>query len=65
MRRIMCKSKIHRAKITQAELHYEGSLTVDQDLLDAADILAKHTLSPENGGAKRFASTARQPGWVP
>ncbi|MGA2667997.1 MAG: aspartate 1-decarboxylase [Ignavibacteria bacterium] len=39
MRRIMCKSKIHRAKVTQAELHYEGSLTVDQDLLDAADIL--------------------------
>jgi aspartate 1-decarboxylase len=35
----MCKSKIHRAKVTQAELHYEGSLTVDQDLLDAADIL--------------------------
>jgi aspartate 1-decarboxylase len=39
MRRIMCKSKIHRARITQAELYYEGSLTVDSDLLDAADIL--------------------------
>ena len=39
MRRIMCKSKIHRARVTQAELHYEGSLTIDQDLLDAADIL--------------------------
>jgi aspartate 1-decarboxylase len=39
MRRIMCKSKIHRARITRAELNYEGSLTVDQDLLDAADIL--------------------------
>jgi aspartate 1-decarboxylase len=35
----MCKSKIHRARITQAELYYEGSLTVDSDLLDAADIL--------------------------
>lgn len=35
----MCKSKIHRAKVTQAELYYEGSLTVDSDLLDAADIL--------------------------
>lgn len=40
MRRIMCKSKIHRATVTQAELHYEGSLTVDSDLLDAADIVA-------------------------
>ncbi|MDH5656410.1 MAG: aspartate 1-decarboxylase [Spirochaetia bacterium] len=32
----MCKSKIHRVTVTQAELHYEGSLTVDADLLDAA-----------------------------
>lgn len=36
----MCKSKIHRATVTQSELHYEGSLTVDSDLLDAADIVA-------------------------
>jgi aspartate 1-decarboxylase len=35
----MCKSKIHKARVTQVELHYEGSLTVDSDLLDAADIL--------------------------
>jgi aspartate 1-decarboxylase len=35
----MMKSKIHRATITSADLHYEGSLTVDQDLLDAADLL--------------------------
>jgi len=35
----MCKSKIHRAKITEANLYYEGSLTVDSDLLDAADVL--------------------------
>lgn len=33
------KSKIHRAKITQAELHYVGSITVDQDLLDAANMV--------------------------
>jgi aspartate 1-decarboxylase len=33
------KSKIHRAKVTQAELHYVGSITVDADLLDAAGIL--------------------------
>lgn len=39
MRRIMCKSKIHRAKVTEANLYYEGSLTIDSDLLDAADIL--------------------------
>jgi len=39
MRRIMCKSKIHRARITEANLYYQGSLTVDSDLLDAADIM--------------------------
>ncbi|HLS47145.1 MAG TPA: aspartate 1-decarboxylase [Gemmatimonadales bacterium] len=39
MRRHLMKSKIHRATITSADLHYEGSLTVDQDLLDAADLL--------------------------
>ncbi len=38
MQRHMMKSKIHRATITSADLHYEGSLTVDQDLLDAADL---------------------------
>ena len=38
MNRILLKSKIHRARVTQAELHYEGSVTIDQDLLDAADI---------------------------
>jgi aspartate 1-decarboxylase len=35
----MLKSKIHRATVTQADLHYVGSVTVDQDLLDAADLL--------------------------
>lgn len=39
MRRTMCKSKIHRAVLTGADLHYEGSLTLDRDLMDAADIL--------------------------
>lgn len=38
MQRHLMKSKIHRATITAADLHYEGSLTVDQDLLDAADL---------------------------
>ena len=35
----MLKAKIHRAAVTQADLHYEGSITVDRDLLDAAGIL--------------------------
>jgi aspartate 1-decarboxylase len=38
MRR-MLKSKIHRATVTAADLHYEGSITIDRDLLLAADIL--------------------------
>jgi aspartate 1-decarboxylase len=39
MRRVMLKSKIHRATVTEANLDYEGSLTIDEDLLEAADIL--------------------------
>ena len=39
MRRRMLKSKIHRAVVTDAQLHYVGSITVDPDLLEAADIL--------------------------
>jgi aspartate 1-decarboxylase len=39
MLRTMMTSKIHRATVTQADLHYVGSVTVDQDLLDAADLL--------------------------
>jgi len=39
MLRTMLKSKIHRATVTQADLHYVGSVTVDPDLLDAADLL--------------------------
>ena len=39
MFRVMMKSKLHRATVTAADLHYEGSLTIDADLLDAADIL--------------------------
>ena len=33
------KSKIHRVKITQAELHYVGSITIDEDIMDAANII--------------------------
>ncbi|MBI3410307.1 MAG: aspartate 1-decarboxylase [Planctomycetes bacterium] len=39
MKRYMLKSKIHRAKITQADVNYEGSLTLDQELLHAGDIV--------------------------
>lgn len=37
--RTMMKSKIHRATVTHADLHYVGSVTIDQNLLDAADLL--------------------------
>jgi len=39
MKRTLFKSKIHRATVTQAELYYEGSLTLDRDLMRAADML--------------------------
>ncbi|NYD68028.1 aspartate 1-decarboxylase [Agromyces atrinae] len=39
MLRTMLKGKIHRATVTHADLHYVGSLTVDRDLMDAADLL--------------------------
>ncbi|MFD4526181.1 aspartate 1-decarboxylase [Streptomyces sp. NPDC058470] len=39
MLRTMFKSKIHRATVTQADLHYVGSVTIDAELLDAADLL--------------------------
>ncbi|RMH79326.1 MAG: aspartate 1-decarboxylase [Acidobacteria bacterium] len=39
MQRFMLKSKLHRVKITGAELHYEGSLSIDLALMEAADLL--------------------------
>ena len=39
MQLTLMKAKIHRATITEADLHYEGSISVDEDLLDAAGIL--------------------------
>jgi aspartate 1-decarboxylase len=39
MYRTMLKSKVHRATVTQADLHYVGSVTIDADLMDAADLL--------------------------
>jgi aspartate 1-decarboxylase len=48
----MLKSKIHRATVTGSDLHYVGSITVDQDLLDAADIREHeqvHVVDVDNG----------------
>ena len=39
MFRTMLKSKIHRATVTEADLHYVGSVAIDRDLMDAADLL--------------------------
>ncbi|WP_205504251.1 aspartate 1-decarboxylase [Rufibacter psychrotolerans] len=48
------KSKIHRAKVTQAELHYVGSITIDEDLLDAANMVPheKVTIVNVNNGER-------------
>ncbi|EST37749.1 hypothetical protein N566_11305 [Streptomycetaceae bacterium MP113-05] len=50
--RTMLKSKIHRANVTQADLHYVGSLTIDTDLMKAADLLPGeqvHVVDIDNG----------------
>ena len=52
MQRVMLKSKIHRATLTATDLHYEGSISVDKNLLEAADILPGeqvHVLNLNNG----------------
>jgi aspartate 1-decarboxylase len=52
MQRTMLKSKIHRATVTGSDLHYVGSITIDPDLLDAADILEHeqvHVVDVDNG----------------
>ena len=48
------KSKIHRVKVTQAELNYVGSITIDEDLMDAANIIAneKVQIVNNNNGAR-------------
>jgi len=49
------KSKIHRAKVTQAELFYEGSITIDRELMDAADILPSEKVQVVNiNNGERF-----------
>ncbi len=59
MFRTLLKSKIHRVKVTQCELHYEGSCAIDQDLLDAANIAENeqiHIWNIDNG--ERFVTYA-------
>lgn len=55
----MLKTKIHRAKVTQADLHYVGSITVDRDLLDAAGILINEQVDVLNiTNGNRFTTYA-------
>jgi aspartate 1-decarboxylase len=52
MQRVMLKSKVHRATVTDCDLHYVGSLTVDPDLLEAGDIMEHeqvHVVDIDNG----------------
>ena len=52
MQRTMLKSKIHRATVTDCDLHYVGSITIDAELLEAADILEHeqvHVVDVDNG----------------
>ncbi|OHC80327.1 MAG: aspartate 1-decarboxylase [Rhodoferax sp. RIFCSPLOWO2_12_FULL_60_11] len=59
MLRTLLKSKIHRATVTDCELHYEGSCAIDEDLLDAANLLENeqvHIWNINNG--ERFVTYA-------
>ncbi len=59
MKRTMLKSKIHRATVTDANLHYQGSVTVDSLLLEAADILVHERVEIYNvTNGERFATYA-------
>ena len=52
MQRVMLKSKIHRATVTDCDLHYVGSITIDPELLEGADILEHeqvHVVDVDNG----------------
>jgi aspartate 1-decarboxylase len=55
------KSKLHRVKVTQAELNYVGSITIDEDLMDAANIIAneKVQIVNNNNGARFETYTIR------
>jgi len=57
MQRIMLKSKLHRATVTDASLHYEGSITIDRNLMDLADILSYEKVDIYNvSNGERFST---------
>ena len=65
MNRTMLKSKIHRCRITDSDLHYVGSITVDHDLLDAADMREfeqVHVVDVDNGARFETYTIAGQRG---
>lgn len=65
MNRTMLKSKIHRATVTDCDLHYVGSITVDRDLLEAADIREHeqvHVVDVDNGARFETYTIAGEPG---
>ena len=65
MQRTMLKSKIHRATVTGSDLHYVGSITMDAELLEAADILEHelvHVLDVDNGARFETYTIAGEPG---
>ena len=65
MRRTMLKSKIHRARITGSDLNYVGSITVDSELLEAADMLEHEqvqVLDIDNGARFETYTIAGAPG---
>jgi len=62
MLRTMCKSKIHRATITDANLNYQGSITIDEALLEAADILPYEKVQVVNCNNGARLETYTMPG---
>jgi aspartate 1-decarboxylase len=65
MNRQMLKSKVHRARITGSDLHYVGSITIDAELLEAADILEHElvqVLDVDNGSRFETYTIAGEPG---
>lgn len=51
----MMKSKLHRVRVTQAELNYVGSITIDEDLMDAANLIANEKVQiVNNNNGERF-----------
>ncbi|MFA4915222.1 MAG: aspartate 1-decarboxylase [Syntrophales bacterium] len=57
MQRFMLKSKLHRATVTDANLEYEGSITIDESLMDAADLLTYEKVAIYNiSNGERFST---------